>query len=202
MLADWPEGTLFVGKLLPAFGPDEILQLHRILHGKTYSPDTLSKTISLAKQYLGPRQAGELTERAGTAAVNASRVPDLQIKKGTQLIEGKHNGLHGIDRIGLDPDGHPLIVEFTAGKNFKEAGDPVQMTADWVAERWNKLLANGASADALRDLGVPEKFLKPGAVSADVVRHEFVRKVVVPKDTRISNFATTGLDGTKDLITF
>ncbi|MDA9934885.1 hypothetical protein N9B88_03855 [Rubripirellula sp.] len=61
------------------------------------------------------------------------------LKKGSRIIEGQYDSVHGIDGIGVALDGRPVLMEYTidGSKNLKKTD---QLSGTWCMTRWNKLV--------------------------------------------------------------
>lgn len=199
-----PGGESICSKLIPALSEEQIIHLRRVIDGKTYSSRVVDEVIVVSKKHLTSDVSGELTEEIARCAVNGRRVTGVLLKEGTQTIPGKLQTRNGIDLIGATPEGKPLIVEITSGKNFADTEDVqglIQMTDGWVVDRWNRFLV--ASPDNTRKLalaGIDSKYLKP--VTVEMVQRDFSRKILKPASAQLERFSKTGMNGLQDIINF
>jgi hypothetical protein len=111
------------------------------------------------------------------------------LKEGSRVLVGKHDSKHGIDGIGVGPDGKPVIFEFSMYDKKALGLDTdglVQLSPEWVADRWSKLVAVATPArlDELRAAGIDPKWLKP--VAADDAG-SWARKLVVAHDSALTD---------------
>lgn len=94
---------------------------------------------------------------------------DMQLKG---VADGKFDNVHGIDLVGADKDGKPVIIEVkstihdraleTKACTSIETGDEsqaYQMDDNWVKDRWGKLIDTPAGVQKLHSAGVDEKYL-------------------------------------------
>jgi hypothetical protein len=202
-----------VTDLLPVLSDKELEAFCRMWNGKTYSSEAINQVILKAgKQLTQPRLIGDLTEELATRAINSGRmVPkagDLGLRKGSIVIPGQYDRIHGIDRIGVSPEGKPVILELTcADKNFASQqlldGDGLrQMSPEWVLDRWRKFLELPDSRQLLVDLGIKPHFLEANRLSPDFVTKNFVRKVLVPFESEPKNLPAAGLNPLNGLVKF
>jgi hypothetical protein len=89
----------------------------------------------------GGQLAGQMFE-----AMSRRKLPagNMRQKTGLQrysnVFDGQWNGVNGIDGIGIGIDGRPVIFEFTIDKS-KNLAKTKQLSPEWCADRWNKLVA-------------------------------------------------------------
>ena len=67
------------------------------------------------------------------------RAPDaFRIRKKIELFEGQHNGVNGIDLIGVAPNGRVKVIEFSTGA--KPAATE-QMSWTWIDTNFEEISA-------------------------------------------------------------
>jgi hypothetical protein len=120
------------------------------------------------------------------------------LMKHTKIFEGQYNSIHGIDGIGVTPDGLPVLMEFTidGSKNLKKTD---QLSGTWCMTRWNKLVdENPNLGGELIKNGMDPSYWKK--ITADEAL-KWPRKLIAadPRCLNETNRLAVGLDA-NDLI--
>lgn len=198
------KGLELCDNLLSELRPNEIEAVVRMMAGNTYSSKTLQRIIDKSK-HLPSETKGEFFEIVGAKILaNGRRFENVEFKKGSKLIDGKFdNNNHGIDKIGVSPNGEPVLLELSINKSlYKKHPKPFQMSPEWCADRWNKLLeANPQKINELIEMGMNPKYNK-NLSYADFTAGAIQRKIVLPKDGPIVNseILKAGLDPLNDIV--
>ena len=192
--------------LLPSLNPNEIRQINNAIGGKTYSSDSIQEIFNKSKDLHIPEvYRGNLFELVGSKVLASGRkVENLSLKKGSTLMDGQFNSIHGIDKIGISPDGKPILIEMSLNKDFGRnlRLDGVQMSPQWCAANWQKFVSKHPDkVDELIANGMNPKY-KNIFKETDFINDDlFVRKVCLPKDGGVQGLLYTGLNGTKGRLT-
>ena len=194
-----------IDDLVPKLNKAEIDTLTRSLEGKTYSSEKLKSIVDKTDCWSSNTTLrGDFFEFLGEKILSSRPPQGLNLKKGAKIIDGKFSGTAGIDRIGLDANGRPVIIELTIGnKNPMKRPPPYgpQMSPDWVSHCWNELVAKQPNKiDELIKSGMSPKYKKafrPSDFEGDSL---FVRKFVVPQGGKVSNIQGLGLSNINDRI--
>ena len=186
-----------------------IRQLSRALNGRNYSPSEISELFRVVgKKGPGTNVAGDLGEKVAEKAINFRALPGgqldlLDLKPGTKVIPGQYTGNVGVDLIGVNRNGQPVILEVKAGMNpylDTYSDGVVQMSPEWIVDRWTKLISDPNNVEYLQKLGIDPKYLNSNNISSEIIDSEFSRKIIAPSNTSVSNLPKAGLSGLSDVI--
>jgi hypothetical protein len=136
--------------------------------------EALAKASSISKR--------DFAEKIFLDRATAKRIPGLEHVK---LFEGQHNGLNGIDFIGLIPGGKIKVIEFSTGV---KPVDGAQMSWPWITESMKKFVrALPEEKDSLRAAGFPNEWLlDPERITETGVRLRVEREFyAVGRDDRL-----------------
>lgn len=192
--------------LMPNLNPNEIRQINNAIGGKTYSSDSIQGILNKSKDlHIPEAYRGNLLELVGSKVLASGRkFENLSLKKGTKLVDGQFNAIHGIDKIGISPDGKPILIEMSLNKHFGKnlTLDGVQMSPQWCAANWQKFVSKHPDkVDELIANGMSPKY-KNIFKETDFINDDlFIRKVCLPKDGGVQGLVYTGLNGTKGRLT-
>jgi hypothetical protein len=183
-----------------------LINLHRILHGKTYNSKHIDELIQAFRGNIHNKALGDLAEEMAISAINGKRFPNkhlLDLKPNSKVIKGQYDSVHGIDLIGIDRNGRPVILEVTTGKDFSQMVDGagrVEMSPEWVLNRWELFTKQPNNVEQLKIMGIDEKYLPPNILSIDDVKNSFNRKVIAPRSASINRIQKSGMSGLNDII--
>lgn len=195
-------------KVGSAITKDQMISLHRVLHGKTYSSKDIDGIFVALRGNLDQKALGDLAEEMALSAVNGKRFPNkhlLDLKPGSKVIKGQHDAVHGLDLISVNSKGKPIILEVTTGKNFSQTVDSsgrVQMSPEWVLDKWNLFTKDSNNVAQLKKMGINKKYLPPNQLSEEVVKKSFDRKVIAPQSASINHIQKAGMSGLNDIVRF
>ena len=194
-----------VKDLMPNLTANEIRQLNNAIGGKTFSSDSIQSILNKSKNlHIPSSYRGELFELIGAKVLGSGRTIDnLPLMKNSKIISGQfnhiqNNQVHGIDKIGISPDGKPILIEMGINKDFGKTltRNGVQMSPQWCAANWKKFITNHPEkVNELVTNGMNPKY-RNSFKEADFVNDDlFLRKVCLPKDGELKGLIHTGLNG-------
>ena len=185
------EAPTAMGRMAALMDTQDCAVLMRGLSPRMLSRSQVEQIVAgLKRAELSPTAQGEVFESVARAQLSGGALKARSgLKEGSRVIVGKHNSKHGIDGIGVGPDGKPVIFEFSMYDKKALGPDTdglVQLSPEWVADRWSKMVAAATPArlDELRAMGVDPKWLNPVA-AADA--GSWARKLVVAHDSALTD---------------
>ncbi len=185
------EAPAAMGRMAALMDTQDCAVLMRGLSQRMLSRPQVEQIVAgLKRAEISPTAQGEVFESVARAQLSGGALKSRSgLKDGSRVLVGKHNSKHGIDGIGVGPDGKPVIFEFSMYDKKALGPDTdglVQLSPEWVADRWSKLVAVATPArlDELRAAGIDPKWLKP--VAADDAG-SWARKLVVAHDSALTD---------------
>ena len=163
---------------------DAVTLLLRSLSGRTVSEKQLLSAIDACRGGAGIGTAADVFEVIARQQLAAGAMKGrLPLKQGSGVIDGRYNAIHGIDGIGVDASGVPVIFEFTIDKR-KNLAATGQLSHDWNLSRWNRMIKNRPEViEELKQLGVADRFI--GVVDSATVK-QMHRKLIANTDNCLS----------------
>ena len=180
---------------------DEAVLFMRGLSGRTLGRRQVEDVVrALENSGLNHLEVGEAWECISRAQLSKGAKKAVSgLRDGGEVVKGQHNKVHGIDGVGAAEDGRPVIFEFSMyhRKKLEDTADGHQLSASWIAERWNLAMGDPARIAEFRRVGVHEKYLRK-VDAADTAA--WLRKFVPAHESALtdSNRIAAGL-GPQDL---
>lgn len=170
--------------------------LLRALGGRQVSSRQLIPALDEFAAATSPRTAGDVFEVICREQISrGSMKPLVSLKSGTRVLDGRHNGVHGLDGVGVWEDGCPCVFEFTINRQ-KDLAQTGQLSPAWVADRWNRMLAaRPETVKELREMGLRDEYLKP---VNDALAKSFHRKLIGKSPETISGMKRQAVDLSMD----
>ena len=185
------EAPVTMGRLAALLDTQDCAVLMRGLSPRMLSRSQVDQIVNgLRKAELSPTAQGEVFEAVSRAQLSGGALKAKSgLKDGVKVVVGKHNSKHGIDGIGADPDGRPVIFEFSMYDKKTLSPDVdglAQLSPEWVADRWSKMIASASPSRLaeLKQIGVDAKWLKPVAASD---AGAWARKLVVAHEAALTD---------------
>jgi len=159
--------TRFVAWLVRKIDGEDVVALRRALSGKNLGQKKVRLLDSLFQQAnLKAEQrtaVGNLFETIVMRQAQRGRftAKGIDIANGGKVLSGQMPNGTGIDLVCANSKGIPNIIECTTGAKDLAREPPPQMSVEWCADRWSKLIQSTDKRKELLDAGIHKKFLDP-----------------------------------------